>query len=168
MTTQSRNLRLSGCCLRLLLIIACLLVISCREEPGPAALYDIRGNPISLTDRNNTHWQILNYWAVWCKPCREEIPQLNELAERYPHELRVMGINFDQRQGDELLRESQTMGITFIQLSEDPGPTLGLERPESLPTTVILTPQGKLHTMLRGPQTIDSLLAALPGEALHE
>ncbi|MFT4997247.1 MAG: thiol-disulfide isomerase/thioredoxin, partial [Flavobacteriales bacterium] len=39
-------------------------------------------------------WTYINYWATWCKPCIEEIPELNEFAAQNPY-LVVLGVNFD-------------------------------------------------------------------------
>ena len=45
---------------------------------------------------------IINYWATWCAPCRDEIPELNELAHELSESLLVIGVNFDQVMGEEL------------------------------------------------------------------
>ena len=41
----------------------------------------------------NGQWRIINYWAIWCAPCREEIPELNELDRST--ELVVLAVNYD-------------------------------------------------------------------------
>src|ERR1700737_5084607 len=46
---------------------------------------------------------LINFWATWCEPCRDEYPMLNELAKEYaPKGLRVVGVDFDQ-DGDLIL-----------------------------------------------------------------
>ncbi len=38
----------------------------------------------------------LDFWASWCVPCRKSFPWLNDLTERYPNDLVVIGINVDR------------------------------------------------------------------------
>lgn len=104
-------------------------------------------------------WRVINYWALWCTPCREEIPELNKLA----HEagVTVLGVNFDNKQGDALSADISALNIEFPQLTEDPAGRLGTERPQVLPTTLIVDPAGQLVLTLTGPQTETDLLAAL-------
>jgi cytochrome c biogenesis protein CcmG/thiol:disulfide interchange protein DsbE len=46
---------------------------------------------------------LINFWATWCEPCRDEYPMLNELSKEYaPKGLRVVGVNSDQ-DGDLIL-----------------------------------------------------------------
>jgi len=46
---------------------------------------------------------LVNFWATWCEPCRDEYPMLNELAKQYaPQGLKVVGISLDQ-DGDIIL-----------------------------------------------------------------
>src|SRR5579859_2409034 len=46
---------------------------------------------------------LINFWATWCEPCRDEYPMLNELAKEYaPKGLRVVGVDSDQ-DGDLIL-----------------------------------------------------------------
>ena len=46
---------------------------------------------------------LINFWATWCEPCRDEYPLLNELAKQYaPQGLKVVGVSLDQ-DGDLIL-----------------------------------------------------------------
>jgi len=46
---------------------------------------------------------LVNFWATWCEPCRDEYPMLNELAKRYaPQGLKVIGVSMDD-DGDLIL-----------------------------------------------------------------
>jgi thiol-disulfide isomerase/thioredoxin len=102
------------------------------------------------------NWIIVNYWATWCAPCREEIPELNLLAVR-SSDIDVYAVDFDGHEGEELLAQAADMGIEFRLLARDPGERLGLTRPHALPTTVILSPEGREVMRLIGPQTEQSL-----------
>jgi thiol-disulfide isomerase/thioredoxin len=125
------------------------LLAGCGNGAGTATLASGRG-----------HWTVVNYWAEWCKPCIKEIPELNELAQANP-ELRVFGVNYDGFTGEELAQQVEKLGIEFPLLAEDPATRLGTTRPVVLPTTLILTPGGELAATLVGPQTLESLLAAI-------
>lgn len=105
-------------------------------------------------------WVFINYWATWCGPCREEIPELNIFANTRT-DIAVFGVNFDHPQGEALKKEITEMGITFPVLTQDPAQALHFEQPSVLPVTVILNPQGKIHTTLLGPQTQKTLAAAI-------
>jgi thiol-disulfide isomerase/thioredoxin len=129
-----------------------LCACSLAEPPGTGSVVDF-----PTLDQN---WMIVNYWAEWCAPCREEIPELNRLAA-HSSDVDVYAINFDGVQGELLRQQSTDMGIAFTQLARDPGAQLGIARPTVLPTTLILAPDGTLITRLIGPQTEDGLLHEL-------
>ena len=103
------------------------------------------------------HWRVVNYWAVWCAPCREEIPELHRLHQR--PDLVVYAVNYDGKQGAELASQVATMNIEFTILAQDPGPALGVERPRVLPTTLLVNPAGEVTDTLVGPQTEETVLA---------
>lgn len=104
-------------------------------------------------------WLVINYWAEWCKPCIEEIPELNVLDATYP-QVAVLGVNFDGATGVPLAQQVKKLGIEFPILALDPADTLQVERPVVLPATFILNPDGKLVHSLVGPQTLESLAMA--------
>ena len=51
-------------------------------------------------DELRGQWVVINYWAIWCKPCIQEIPELNKLAEL--PQVTVLGVNYDGISGEEL------------------------------------------------------------------
>ena len=104
-------------------------------------------------------WRLVNYWALWCTPCREEIPELNLLDKI--DGITVFGVNYDGKRGDELQEQRRALGINFPALTTDPAGALGIARPRVLPTTLIVNPDGVLVATLAGPQTEASLLEAL-------
>lgn len=103
----------------------------------------------------------INYWAQWCAPCREEIPELNQFAEAYADRVAVYGVNFDAVTGEELERQVSALGIGYPNLTSDPAAALGTPFPETLPVTLVLSSDEKLLARLVGKQSFGDLVAAL-------
>ena len=74
-----------------------LPVIRFVRDPDPAPefrLKDLDGKDLNLeTSRGKV--VLLNFWATWCGPCREEIPGLIALQEKYKDNLRIIGLVVD-------------------------------------------------------------------------
>lgn len=127
--------------------------------PRPQGFDVVSGETIAAADLAG-RWLAINYWAQWCGPCRHEIPELNVLdAERA--DVLVLGVNFDAAQPAETLTVAGEMGIEFAVLSRDPAPRFGYAMPTVLPTTVLVSPAGDVHEVLVGPQTRETIEAAL-------
>ena len=103
-----------------------------------------------------SQWNVVNYWAIWCKPCREEIPELNQLNQI--ENVVVLGVNFDGKVGEALVSDAGDLGIAF-EIIDDPAANLNISRPSVLPTTLVLSPEGTLVATLVGPQTAESIMA---------
>ena len=134
---------------RLYLFLCAVLLAACQQEKS------LESFSISAYKGK---WLVINYWAEWCAPCIKEIPELNELDERYSGKLTVLAVNFDGVKGEQLQNLGNKMGIKFKQLADDPADELRLTRPMSLPTTYLFNPEGELAFKLVGPQTVDSIL----------
>jgi len=102
----------------------------------------------------------INYWAVWCKPCVDELPELYRFASRYPNEVSVYAVNFDGLEPDQLRRDGQRVGIAIPSLLVDPQSLMSYPPPRGLPTTYVLD-GGALVTVLEGPQTMESLVKVI-------
>lgn len=150
-----------GTQLRLVMgLLACLLLGGCGDDLG----VDQHGQKVTAASLEG-QWLVINYWAEWCGPCRTEIPQLNQLSRELAAEGgKVIGVNFDGLQAQELSKAAEDMGIRFAVLAQDPAERFALPRSEALPATFIVDPQGKLRERLLGEQTAAGLrerLAAL-------
>lgn len=131
---------------------------------GSADFTDAEGNEFGWDDFQG-RWLVINYWAEWCKPCLEEIPELNQLySQRKDTDTSVLGINFDRVAPEELLRQIEALNVQFPVLQSDPERQLDYLMPEVLPTTYIFDQQGQLAHKLVGPQTQESIEAFLEGK----
>jgi thiol-disulfide isomerase/thioredoxin len=142
-------------------LLCCALILSllaCGERDGTA--------PAPRLENLRGQWVVINYWAQWCKPCIEEIPQLNTLDRDY-EQVTVLGVNYDGASGADLEQQRQQLGVAFASLEVDPAEQLGKSRPVVLPTTFIVNPQGELVAELIGPQTLATLVQAT-GQAAPE
>lgn len=145
-----------------LIAVLLALLAGCSGEAGEADLgLDQYGNPVASSEMKG-HWLVINYWAIWCGPCRAEVPELNRFARQLDDEpVSLLGVNFDGLQGAELRQDSESLGIEYPVLVTDPGERLGEEPARALPYTLIVDPQGRVRERLSGEQTADSLRAQL-------
>lgn len=147
--------------LRLILFLAAALIslAGCGHRGVPTTDPAVSFSPNEKTD----HWTVINYWAKWCAPCREEIPELNTFASQHAKAVRVLGVNYDGLQGEALAADIEALAIAFPVLLSDPHKELGITRPTALPATVIISPAGLVTDILLGPQTERSLMQATLG-----
>lgn len=138
-------------------LLGMLLLGSCQQPE----FFDVQGNGYQFADLRGKYL-VVNYWATWCAPCIKEIPELNALAEEFPDQLSLWGVNFDEPEGEEQAKQVAKMKITFPVFRDKPNESLGIEAPEVLPTTLVFDPKGTLIATLVGPQSRESLLLHLP------
>lgn len=133
---------------------------------GTDAIPLLDGTTLALSDLEG-RWVFVNYWAEWCAPCREEIPELNTLQAEEDERVLVLGVNFDQLPVEVMGPQAEKLGIRFAVAAEDPRDLLGIALPEVLPSTYVFDPDGRQVGVLRGPQDLDELRAAMQTEAMR-
>ena len=117
--------------------------------PPKVTVESLRGKPA-----------VVNFWASWCEPCREEADHLRRFHERNRGRVGVVGVSYtDEVAGAR--RFISRYRWTFPNLS-DPDGVAGAEwELVGLPVTVILDAEGRITSKLRGPQTEAKLDAAV-------
>jgi len=140
-----------------LLVLA--LVAGCSGDPRQQFAAD-SGAGVDLAALDG-RVLVVNYWAVWCAPCRHEIPELNELARADAAQVTVVGVNYDRVAGEQLADQVAQLGIEFPTLLRNPAEQLGHTASGVLPETLIVAPDGVLVDVLIGPQTLASLREAV-------
>ena len=94
-------------CLVSLVLLAAATAVAAPQAPKSAAARDpeiIDAQAYQkLLERYRGKPLLVNFWATWCEPCRDEYPMLNELAKQYaPQGLKVVGVSMDD-DGDLIL-----------------------------------------------------------------
>jgi thiol-disulfide isomerase/thioredoxin len=99
---------------------------------------------------------VVNFWATWCEPCKQELPMLQQLAESHPDTLTVLGINLRE---DESLVASflDDFGLTFPILMNPDDATVLAYQVMGLPQTLIVNPAGEVVFRKFGPITAEDL-----------
>jgi peroxiredoxin len=93
-------------------------------------------------------WQgqpvVLNFWATWCAPCRDEMPEFVEVyGERQEEGLMIVGINA-QESADQAAKFMAEYGITFPVALDSRGDVQQIYNVRGLPTTVFIDRAGRI------------------------
>jgi thiol-disulfide isomerase/thioredoxin len=145
-----------------------------RQRPPvelPAISFqDDKGNPLTLENFRGKA-VLLNLWATWCFPCREEMPSLDRLQKEMGSDtFEVVALSLDragQKASAEFLSETN---VEHLRLYVDPTMKTGNKlRAVGMPTTILIDKEGREVGRLSGPAEWDSADAkALIVEALKD
>jgi thiol-disulfide isomerase/thioredoxin len=113
---------------------------------APAAenftLIDANGEAHSLSGYRGK-WLIVNFWATWCPPCLEEIPDLVALKEAR-NDVEVIGIAMEFQDAKQVMQFADGMFVNYPIVLGDRGISERIGEVKGLPTTFIYDPQGRL------------------------
>jgi len=135
-------------------------------EGAPAPALDAErlvGGTVSLPQLKG-RWVLLDFWATWCPPCRDELPWLKKLAAKYePRGLVFLALNQDEDR-------QRALAAEFAQAVPGLERHVVLGTPEmkarwhvdGLPTLYVIDPQGRVYASAEGRLSeadVDALLA---------
>ena len=134
----------------LVFITALLAAVPSAAEIVDFMLPDLEGKPVSLSDFRGK-WVVVNYWATWCPPCLDEIPELVSLHDDNSDKLVVLGIDFEEVNNDYLKEFVESQMMTYPVVRMNPVPVTRLGQITGLPTTYIISQQGERMARQEGP-----------------
>ena len=91
-------------------------------------------------------WCMVNFWATWCGPCRQEMPQLDQLYEKYKSSgFVLLGVNVDE-DARKAADVAAKLGVTFPVLLDTDKAVSKLYDLSTMPSTVIIDRDGRCAT----------------------
>jgi thiol-disulfide isomerase/thioredoxin len=108
-------------------------------------------------------WVLVNYWATWCPPCLEEIPDLVALHENKQNNLVVIGVALDFRSAKQVTEFADGLMVNYPIVLGNPQIVNQIGPVQGLPTTYLYNPEGKLVAQQVGPITraaVESYIAS--------
>lgn len=129
----------------MLSIAAIALVASCTKNNS----FHLLSGEEKVIEDYQGQWLVINFWAEWCPPCLEEIPELNLLAEEQP-DIAVLGVSYDKLSNHELNQLVDKLEIEYPIVATEPMPYLPVAKPQSLPGTYLVSPNGQIMGPILG------------------
>ena len=146
------------------------------DDPAPVpdlTMTTIDGRSVSMADQLGKV-VLVNFWATWCGPCREEIPYLVQLAGRYPDHLTVIGVSEDAGGVDLVASFAAQYGVNYPIVMSTPDIKRAFPGVVALPTSFVVDPEGRIvesHVGLISPIVLEQetrYLASLSNHATVE
>ena len=146
--------------IRILLAVTTLL-LALGAEANEFTLEDIHGKTLRLTDYRGK-WVLVNFWATWCPPCLDEIPELVSLYEAHKDgDLQVIGIAMDSGDRAKVARFSLAHGMIYPVVMGDSQSRLQIGPVDVLPASYLYNPKGELVNYQAGKVTRASVEALI-------
>ncbi len=138
---------------RLILFALVLTLSAAWAAAAEFRIADTSGN-IHTLDRYEGKWVLVNFWATWCPPCLEEIPEFSELYQlRKDKDLMVLGIAVDYDNPKLVFEFAEKQKMSYPLILGDDEVTAQFGKIKALPTTVLYDPKGKKVLHRIGPVT---------------
>jgi len=119
-------------------------------HPAPAfALTTLDGNTFELTDLPPDTPLVLNFWATWCGPCRDELPALQAASKRYVGQVQIVAV--DQAEPAATVQQYvDELGLTFTIPMDTDNAVANRYNVSGMPTTFFIDADGVIQRMWTG------------------
>lgn len=132
-------------------------------EPGEEApdfeLETMDGEPAKLSDYRGQK-VMLNFWATWCPPCRDEIPDMQAFHEDYGEDVAVLAVNLTNEEAsvNNVASFLEEFGVEFTVLKDVDTSVAIAYGAMALPTTYIIDRDGMIYNKAIGPLTYGDMV----------
>lgn len=142
------RLRFTGFVAMLAMVLG--LLVPSGYAAGGFSLKDMDGKTHTLAGYKGK-WVLVNFWATWCPPCLEEMPDLVLLHDKRKNkDFEVIGIAVDYKSADEIRRFADDNLISYPLVLGEDKVIEQFGSADVLPTSYLYNPQGKLVKLHRG------------------
>lgn len=149
MHTLIRNNAKALLCLCFLLSAQFIQAIETDTQAPDFTLRSNQDSNLRLADMRG-EVVMINFWATWCGPCRQEMPLLEKLYTKYqPAGFRVLAINIekDSEKADQFIED---IGVTYPVLYDNESIVSKLYEVEAMPSTIFIDREGRFRYLHRG------------------
>ena len=152
---------------RLIVVTAVVTLAACAEQgSGELVIQPVSGEELlDEIKKSGADLVVVNFWASWCMPCREEFPEFVRFSqETDPDEVQVRFVTVDFEEdlphAAQFLRDNGVGGTTFVKNGKE-GPFINVINPVwsgAIPATAIYDRDGNRVAFWEGKVTYDQLI----------
>jgi len=132
-------------------LVASLAWAATVSGPAPAfSLQSNGGQQVALTQLKGKVVMV-NFWATWCVPCRQEMPHLEALYEKYNGlGFELLAVNVEKNNAEGARKWLQETPVTFPVLFDPENQVTKLYKVQTMPSTVLIGRDGTMRFMHSG------------------
>jgi peroxiredoxin len=127
-------------------------------------LSNLAGEDVSLSDFRG-QYVLLNFWATWCPPCRQEMPELNSFSAA-ENDFVVVGVNIGE-QPNKVKKFMEDNGYNYPTLLDQTREIASIYQVSAIPTSYFIDPTGEIKHIKRG-LIMESQLEAIEKQVKDE
>jgi thiol-disulfide isomerase/thioredoxin len=131
------------------------MLLAWEDVPAPDfSVTNLDGQPVRLADLKGKR-VILNFWATWCVPCQEEIPNFIKFrAETSPTNVIIIGLSTDDAATQKAFAQRNGINYPLAILQDAPSPYQDIDE---IPVTMVIDRNGVIQQAVLGPQDLKTL-----------